>query len=146
MQMSAPETVLPLPLSRRIDWLAPLLELAPFSAMLVLFASILLDSLGLLVAAVGVALLSGGGWWRTGRGRTGLIIALGRAIVFVYGLGWGLTARVNEIYGPEQATHTSAGQHWIDGALLFFLISTIASAVAVGVLSYRDAAGRAAAG
>ena len=117
----------------RIDWLAVLLELAPFIAVPMLFLALEWGSAPMLVAAIGVSLASGLGWWRIGRLRAGVMILLARGIIFVYALGYGVTEQVNELAG-EQITGRD-GQTVIDAALWFFLLSTTVSAVACGYFS-----------
>lgn len=117
----------------RIDWLAVLLELVPFAALGVLFVALEWDSAVLLTAAIGVSLASGMGWWRIRRPKVGVMILLARGIIFIYALGFGVTEQVNELAGDEISGRD--GQAVIDAALWFFLLSTIASAVACGYFS-----------
>ena len=62
-----------------------------------------------------------------------MMIMLARGIIFVYALSFGVTEQINELAG-EQVTGRD-GQTVIDVALWFYLLSTIASAVAVGYFS-----------
>lgn len=123
----------PIAPAARVGWLAVLLELAPFVAVPVLFLALELSSAVLLGAAIAVSLASGIGWWRIGRLKAGVMILLARGIIFVYALGYGVTEQVNELAG-EQVTGRDS-QTVIDAALWFFLLSTTASAVAVGYFS-----------
>lgn len=127
---------LPASSDSRVDWVAVLLEMLPFAAVLLLFAAIQANSPAVLMVTIGVSLLSGGGWWRIGRPKAGIIIALGRGIVFVYALSFGVTEEIKAVSVPvDGATADGSGQSVIDAALMFFLLSTLASATVVGAVS-----------